>query len=131
MIEPIIDQTSAMLSAAKDDQPYWNSTSPNARLLISWSSSKNKADVVVAQDGSGNYNTINGAVAALRKWQKRSGRRLVVYVKSGTYKEHVEINMKNIMFVGDGIGKTIITGYRSVRDGFTTFSSATFSMNLK
>lgn len=87
------------------------------------------ADIVVAQDGSGNYKTIGEAVDTLRGWRRRRGdNRVVVYVKSGTYKENVEIDrhMKNVMFVGDGIDRTVVTGDRNVPDGYTTFSSATF-----
>lgn len=32
----------------------------------------------------------------------------------------------NIMFIGDGKGKTVITGRKSVADGMTTFHTASF-----
>ena len=38
----------------------------------------------------------------------------MIYVKGGIYNEQVEVKSKNIMLVGDGIGKTIITGSKSV-----------------
>lgn len=41
------------------------------------------------------------------------------------YNEQVEIKGNNIMLVGDGIGKTIITGSKSVGGGTTTFRSPT------
>ncbi|XP_042425673.1 probable pectinesterase/pectinesterase inhibitor 32 [Zingiber officinale] len=53
-----------------------------------------------------------------------------VDMKSDTYIEDVKVNMHNIMFVGDDIDSTVVTGYRSVPDGYTPFSSATFSMTL-
>ncbi|KAJ9539732.1 hypothetical protein OSB04_026238 [Centaurea solstitialis] len=86
-----------------------------------------KADVVVAQDGSGDYRTVKAAVEAAGK---RSGSgRFVIYVKNGVYRENVEIGnkMKNITMVGDGRKHTIITGSRSVGGGTsnTTFYSAT------
>ncbi|KAJ9539725.1 hypothetical protein OSB04_026231 [Centaurea solstitialis] len=84
-----------------------------------------KADLVVAQDGSGDYRTVKAAVEAAGK---RSGSgRFVIYVKKGVYRENVEIGnkMKNIMLVGDGMKYTIITGSRSVGGGATTFNSAT------
>lgn len=84
-----------------------------------------RANVVVAQDGSGNFRTVGDAVAAAGK---RSGSgRYVIYVKAGTYRENVEIGkgLRNIMLLGDGIGRTIITGSRSVDGGSTTFKSAT------
>lgn len=97
-------------------------------LLAAWKAETSKADYVVAQDGSGNYKTINEAVAAIARSGRNRPERVVVHVKSGVYKERVEIrrDLKNIMFVGDGIDRTIVTGSRSVQDGSTTFNSATF-----
>nr|GMD65083.1 pectinesterase 2-like [Ipomoea batatas] len=91
-------------------------------------SAASKADVVVAQDGSGNYKTVTEAVNAAAKGSG-SGR-YVIYVKAGVYKENVNIGskLKNVMLVGDGIGKTIITGSQSVGGGTTTFKSATVAV---
>ncbi|XP_042056414.1 pectinesterase 2-like [Salvia splendens] len=82
-----------------------------------------RADLVVAQDGSGNFKTVGDAVAAAPSGSSR----YVIYVKAGTYVENVEIgeNLVNIMLLGDGIGRTIITGNRSNVTGFTTTKSAT------
>ncbi|KAL8062469.1 hypothetical protein ABFX02_02G149600 [Erythranthe guttata] len=98
-------------------------------ILASWNAANSKADFVVAQDGSGNYKTINEAVAALS--QSVRNERVVVYVKSGVYREKVEIGrgLNNIMFVGDGIDKTIVTGNANVQDGATTLNSATFGVS--
>ncbi|CAI9103657.1 OLC1v1002181C1 [Oldenlandia corymbosa var. corymbosa] len=78
------------------------------------------ANVVVAQDGSGNFKTVSAAVASA----PGSGR-YTIHVKAGTYSENVQVSKKNIMLIGDGIGKTIITGSKSVGGGSTTFNSAT------
>ena len=45
------------------------------------------------------------------------------------YNEYVSIesNKKYLMMIGEGINQTVITGNRSVVDGWTTFNSATFS----
>lgn len=53
--------------------------------------------------------------------------RFVIHVKGGVYEENINVrrNNDNIMLVGDGIGSTIITGGRSVKDGYTTYNSAT------
>ncbi|XVE74030.1 hypothetical protein DITRI_Ditri11bG0166300 [Diplodiscus trichospermus] len=107
----------------KDGFPTW--VKPGDRKLLQSSSPASRANIVVAQDGSGNYKKIKDAISAA---SKRSGSgRYVIYVKAGTYRENVEIGtkLKNIMLVGDGIGKTIITGSRSVGGGSTTFNSAT------
>ncbi|CAN6468678.1 unnamed protein product [Victoria cruziana] len=85
--------------------------------------------VVVAQDGSGKYRTIGEAIAAAPANSGSSGY-YVINVKAGVYKEVVTIpkSKKYIMMVGDGIGKTIITGSRSVAEGSTTFRSATLAV---
>ncbi|GFY92638.1 hypothetical protein Acr_08g0010340 [Actinidia rufa] len=104
----------------------------NGGLLASWNPATSEADLVVAKDGSGNYKTINEAVAALARMGQRRPERVVIYVKSGAYGERVEIqrNMKNVMFVGDGMDKTIVTGTRNVVDGASTLSSATFGKSI-
>lgn len=83
-----------------------------------------KADVVVAQDGSGKFRTVKEAVDAAPDGGKR---RYVIYVKKGVYKENVEVGKKKreLMIVGDGMDATVITGSRNVVDGATTFNSAT------
>ncbi|KAI3962012.1 hypothetical protein MKW92_003295 [Papaver armeniacum] len=84
--------------------------------------------VVVNQDGSGNFTTINEAVAAAPNKTRIADGYFLIYIKSGVYQENVDIvkNKRNIMMIGDGINKTIITGNRSVGGGSTTFRSATF-----
>ncbi|XP_031484769.1 pectinesterase-like [Nymphaea colorata] len=85
--------------------------------------------VVVAQDGSGNYRTISEAVAAAPANDGSKGY-YVINVKAGVYQEYVTIpkTKKYIMMVGDGMGKTVITGNRNVVDGSTTFNSATLAV---
>ncbi|KAH7855527.1 hypothetical protein Vadar_025869 [Vaccinium darrowii] len=69
-----------------------------------------RAPVIVAQDGSGNFRTIREALDASRR-RKGLGR-FVIHIKAGVYREIlvVDVRMKNIKFIGDGIGRTIITG---------------------
>ncbi|KAL1543408.1 pectinesterase [Salvia divinorum] len=99
--------------------------------LAAWNAATSNADYVVAQDGSGKYKTINEAVAAIARSGRNRPERVIVHVKSGVYKENVEIRrgLTNLMFVGDGIDRTIVTGNRNVQDGATTFSSATFGVS--
>ncbi|KAL2227195.1 probable pectinesterase/pectinesterase inhibitor 17 [Sesamum indicum] len=109
----------------KDDGfPTW--VSPGDRRLLQ--SSSVRPNLVVAQDGSGNYRTIKAALDAAAG---RSGSgRFVIHVKRGVYRENLEIGSKlrNIMLVGDGMKYTIITGSRSVGGGSTTFNSATVAV---
>ncbi|XP_030538531.1 pectinesterase/pectinesterase inhibitor PPE8B [Rhodamnia argentea] len=86
------------------------------------------ADLVVAQDGSGNFTKVEDAVAAVPDYGTR---RFVIYVKKGVYRENVEIKKKkwNVMMVGDGMDATVISGNRSFVDGWTTFRTATFAVS--
>lgn len=86
-------------------------------------------DAVVAADGSGDYKTVMDAVLAAPDY---SMKRHVIYVKKGVYVENVEIKKKkwNIMMIGDGMDATVISGSRSVVDGWTTFRSATFGKKI-
>ncbi|KAL6630940.1 hypothetical protein ACP70R_028280 [Stipagrostis hirtigluma subsp. patula] len=86
--------------------------------------------VTVDQSGGGNYTTVGDAVAAAPTNLDGSGGYHVIYVLAGVYEENVVVpkHSKYIMMIGDGIGQTVITGNRSVVDGWTTFNSATFAV---
>ncbi|KAL5538069.1 hypothetical protein UlMin_042279 [Ulmus minor] len=83
-------------------------------------------NAVVAKDGSGQYKTIEAALAAYPKNHKG---RYVIYVKAGKYDEYITIpkNQINVYMYGDGPRKTIVTGSKNFRDGVSTFRTATFS----
>lgn len=104
--------------------PVWLSSSD--RKLLQVPREEAKADVVVAQDGSGNCKTISEGVAAAAKLSGKG--RVVIHVKAGVYKESVNIprTVRNLMIIGDGMGATVVTGSNNVQDGSTTFRSATF-----
>ncbi|XP_021748720.1 pectinesterase 2-like [Chenopodium quinoa] len=108
----------------KDEFPDW--VRPSDRKLLQ--SSRTQANLVVARDGSGDYKTIGQAISAASR--RKGSERFVIHIKAGTYKENIEVGskLKNIMFLGDGIGKTIITGSKSVGGGFTTYRSATVAV---
>ena len=88
-------------------------------------------DVVVAQDGSGNYRTIKEALDAAAR--RGGDERFVIYVKEGVYRETLKVraNMKNIMLTGDGLGRTIITSGSNAAGNKNTLSSATVGMPYK
>lgn len=83
--------------------------------------------VVVSKDGSWDYTTIKDAIAAAPNNTAASDGYFLIYVKAGVYEEYVSIasNKKYLFLLGEGINQTIITGNRSVGDGWTTFNSAT------
>ncbi|BAF17224.1 Os05g0361500 [Oryza sativa Japonica Group] len=86
--------------------------------------------VTVDQGGGGNYTTVGDAVAAAPSNLDGSTGHYVIYVAGGVYEENVVVpkHKRYIMMVGDGVGQTVITGNRSVVDGWTTFNSATFAV---
>ncbi|KAG8485628.1 hypothetical protein CXB51_018938 [Gossypium anomalum] len=86
--------------------------------------------VTVFQDGSGNFTTINDAITAAPNNTNGVNGYFLIYISGGVYQEYISIatNKKYLMMIGDGINQTIITGNRSVVDGWTTFNSATFAV---
>ncbi|KAJ6746601.1 PECTINESTERASE [Salix koriyanagi] len=81
-----------------------------------------KANAVVAQDGTGNYKTISEAMNAA------PGKRFVIYVKAGIYKEKIRSNKDGITLIGDGKYSTVIVGHDSVAGGSSMPGSATFTI---
>lgn len=86
--------------------------------------------LTVAADGTGNFTTVSDAINFA---PNNSVDRILIYVKQGVYRENVEIQSwkTNLVLLGDGSDNTVITGNRSVGDGWTTFRSATFGKVLQ
>lgn len=84
--------------------------------------------VIVSQDGTGNFTTITDAVAAAPNKTRAENGYFLIYVTAGVYEEYVLVdkNKRYVMMIGDGINQTVITGSRSVVDGWTTFNSFSF-----
>ncbi|MFS7937727.1 putative pectinesterase [Helianthus anomalus] len=84
-----------------------------------------KANVTVSQAQGSKFRTIQSALDYAVSINRGDGR-FIIYIKRGMYRVNVEIrfDLKNIMFLGDGLRYTIITGNRSVARGFTTYSTA-------
>ncbi|RHN43752.1 putative pectinesterase [Medicago truncatula] len=110
-----------------DGFSYWLSGSDRKLLQATPGSGTGpRADIVVAQDGSGNYKTISEGVAAAAKLSGKG--RVVIHLKAGIYKENIDIKstVSNLMIFGDGMDSTSVTGNQNAIDGSTTFRSATF-----
>ncbi|CAI5943284.1 unnamed protein product [Closterium sp. NIES-65] len=73
--------------------------------------------------GSG-YSTIQAAIDAAP-----GGTRFVIYIPAGTYNEQVLIETTDIVLIGAGADKTIITGDESYGSGSGTFESATVGVD--
>ncbi|KAJ4969480.1 hypothetical protein NE237_016181 [Protea cynaroides] len=100
-----------LLNVAEHGYPHWLSHE-NRRLLVGEPPIPN---AVVAQDGSGQFNTIGAALASYPP-NFPPNTKFVIYVKAGNYSEPdlvVTQNQNNVLMYGDGPEKTIITGSRS------------------
>ncbi|CAN6818737.1 unnamed protein product [Brassica oleracea] len=97
------------------------------RRLLQSTDLRKVADIVVAKDGSGKYRTIS---RALKDVPEKSKKRTVIYVKKGVYFENVKVekSMWNVVVVGDGESKSIVSSRLNVVDGTPTFQSATFAV---
>ena len=98
--------------------------------------SKFQADIIVAQDGSGNFRSIQEAINSVRDL---SGKQVVIYIRSGIYNEKVTIPSwkTHISLVGESEDSTIISyndfsgkyvsGGKDIysKDKFSTFTSYT------
>ncbi|KAI3798508.1 hypothetical protein L1987_33785 [Smallanthus sonchifolius] len=90
-----------------------------------------KADVTVCKGGGCDYATVQEAVDAAPDWGY--GRRFVVWVKEGFYEETVRIGIEkqNVVVLGDGMGKTVISGSLNVgQPGLSTYNTATFDCTV-
>ncbi|PSR93346.1 Pectinesterase [Actinidia chinensis var. chinensis] len=119
-----INNATADQQAYQDGFPSWV-PSGDQRLL---QSERQKPDLVVSQNGSGDFRTIKEALHA--SVNRTHCGRFIIHVRKGIYHECIDVslNMKNIMLVGDGWRSTIVTGNRSNGGGFSTFDSATVSV---
>ncbi|XP_022867865.1 probable pectinesterase/pectinesterase inhibitor 51 [Olea europaea var. sylvestris] len=86
-----------------------------------------KPDVTVCNGGRCHYKAIQDAVNAVPK-NAGVGNRFVIWIKAGVYEEMVRVPLekKNVVFLGDGMGKTVITGSMNAgQPGMSTYNSAT------
>ncbi|KAL4336253.1 hypothetical protein GQ457_07G039360 [Hibiscus cannabinus] len=109
---------------AKDGLPIWMNHEER-RLLKEEKDHMPIPNVTVAQDGTGNFITINEALVAMPP--KYEGR-YVIFVKKGVYAETVIVTKKmvNLTMYGEGSQKTIITGEKNAVDGIPTYRTASF-----
>nr|POE83167.1 putative pectinesterase/pectinesterase inhibitor 12 [Quercus suber] len=107
--------------------PSWISKNLESRTRILESECDPSKMLTVAADGTGNFTTITDAINFA---PNNSNDKTIIYIKKGVYEENVEIPTykRNIFLRGDGTDATIITGKRSVADGWTTFRSTILGM---
>ncbi|XP_061349301.1 probable pectinesterase/pectinesterase inhibitor 61 [Gastrolobium bilobum] len=114
-----------LMAMRNDNFPRW--LNRRDRRLLSLPVSEIQADIIVSKSGNGTVKTISEAI---KKVPEYGGRRFIIYVREGRYEEEkLKVGRKktNVMFIGDGKGKTVITGGKNVKEGLTTFHSASFA----
>ncbi|CAH8391291.1 unnamed protein product [Eruca vesicaria subsp. sativa] len=113
-----------LTTARTNDLPMMGA---GGRRLLESGDLKKKATIVVAQDGTGKYRTIS---EALEEVEEKNEKHTIIYVKKGVYVENVRVEKKkwNVVMVGDGQSKTIVSGGLNFIDGTPTFQTATFAV---
>lgn len=122
---PIQNRRRLLESDERHEYPGW--LSRRERRLLDMPVAAIQADIVVSKDGNGTCKTI---AEAIKKAPEHSTRRIIIYVKAGKYEENnLKVGRKktNLMFIGDGKGKTVISGGISIFDNVTTFHTASFA----
>ncbi|TKY74096.1 pectinesterase/pectinesterase inhibitor 61 [Spatholobus suberectus] len=118
-------QNRRRLMAMRDDGfPKW--LNRRDRRLLGLPLSAVQADIVVSKDGNGTVKTI---AEAIKKVPDYGSRRFIIYVRAGRYEEdNLKVGRKktSVMFIGDGKGKTVITGGKNYKENLTTFHTASF-----
>ncbi|CAH9109790.1 unnamed protein product [Cuscuta europaea] len=87
-------------------------------------------DVTVCKQGSCSFEKVQDAVNAAP--DRSPTQKFVILIKAGLYEEIVRVpfNKTNVVFLGEGMGKTIIAGDLNVGlGGITTYHSATVAVN--
>ncbi|KAM7264092.1 hypothetical protein ACFE04_001775 [Oxalis oulophora] len=89
--------------------------------------------VVVNKDGTQNFTSIGAAIAMAPNNSMPDDGYYVIYAQEGYYEEYiiVPVYKTNVMLIGDGINRTVITGNHNVVDGWTTFNSSTFAVSAE
>lgn len=124
---PIQNKRRLLEESESGEEPFPSWLGRKERRLLAMPVSAIQADIVVSKDGNGTVQTI---AEAIKKAPEHSSRRTIIYVRAGRYEENnlkVGRKKQNLMFIGDGKGKTIISGGKSVFDKLTTFHTASFA----
>ena len=83
----------------------------------------NRFNAIVAQDGSGDYTTVQDAVNAAP-----GNTPYYIFIKAGTYEGHVQIDKANVHLTGQSPESTVITWNKTNADGGGVDKSATINV---
>jgi pectinesterase len=73
--------------------------------VLSISPTFSKPDLIVAKDGSGDFNTIQAALNAVPSLHEKM---FIILIKNGLYEEKIFIEKSNITLIGESIKNTVI-----------------------
>ncbi|XP_073272580.1 probable pectinesterase/pectinesterase inhibitor 61 [Primulina huaijiensis] len=124
---PIQNRRRRLLSSVEKHEHFPSWLSRKDRMMLDMPVTAINADIIVSHDGNGTYKTI---AEAIKKVPEHSNRRTIIYVRAGKYEEDklkVGRKKKNVMLIGDGKGKTVISGGKNIFDNITTFHTASFA----
>ncbi|CAA7034793.1 unnamed protein product [Microthlaspi erraticum] len=122
------DELASWIHPATERDGFWEKAGPSLGSANLGFPSGLTEDVTVCKDGGKEcgYKTVQEAVDAAPA--SNGTVKFVIRIREGVYEETVRIpfEKKNVVFIGDGMGKTVITGSANVgQPGMTTFNSAT------
>lgn len=107
---------------------FWESSGPTGLGFNGGVPSDLTADVTVCKEEGCKYRTVQEAVDVAPDNLAVNKKKFVIRIKEGVYEEvvRVPIEKKNVVFLGDGMGKTVITNSLNVgQPGISTVNSAT------
>lgn len=128
VISTLLNTNNDNLNNVNDGFPGWLSSKD--RKLLQAPIPSIYADMIVAQDGTGDYLNVTDALNNVPT--DLQGQRFIVYIKEGVYDEtfNVPKNLANLTFLGDGIGYTVITGSNNVGSGlYNTLRTSTVGIS--
>ena len=122
------DDLASWIPPATERDGFWEKTGPGMGSdpgALGFPSGL-KEDVTVCKTGECGYKTVQDAVNAAP--DNNGVSKFVIKISEGVYEETVRIPFEkmNVVFVGDGMGKTVITGSLNAgMPGMTTYNTAT------
>lgn len=106
----------------------------SAIIIINFNHAYSQEEIVVAQDGSGKYTTVQQALNAVPLHNKKP---VSIFIKNGIYKEklHLDFTKNFVTIIGQDNFKTILTyddhTGKVTRDGDTVNTKSSYSFLIK
>lgn len=77
--------------------------------IITMAQTGSKYDIIVSQDGSGDYTTVQEAINAVPDYRKSGVTR--IYIRNGVYKEKIVLaeSKQNVTLIGESVDGTVLT----------------------